>query len=429
MKITDVKAAKIGTNIVIRVVTDKDGIDGYSQIESNKDYLLPLIPYFKSMIIGHDPTDVERVLRQMRRSAAFKPWGKVFSSIEMALWDIAGKEAGIPVYKLLGGKVRDKVRVYNGSFLDPNPPHEVADTPEKLGENILHLNEIPEGFTIVKVAAFWHMRNFYGEGDAYNTYYPEGEGKGNRRGGYTEYLKMMNENKTFSPQLNKPVTEGSLLTEKGLKASIDFVERLKKVVGDKVGLAFDIGPGFMPGDVIRLAQALEPYNIMWLEDSIAGDYTPYTMASVYRDITTSTSTPIHTGEQIFLRQNFMDLIETRAVDVVGPDPADVGGIKELKWIAEYADLHGILMAPHGTFNGVFGMAALTHVCSTMPQNYVAYEFPGANPGFWLDIIEGLPNNYLRDGHVKVWDAPGIGITFNVNKASKYLSPEDKDFFR
>ncbi|HHZ13806.1 MAG TPA: mandelate racemase/muconate lactonizing enzyme family protein, partial [Clostridiales bacterium] len=123
------------------------------------------------------------------------------------------------------------------------------------------------------------------------------------------------------------------------------------------------------------------------------------------------------------------LIETRAVDVVGPDPADVGGIKELKWIAEYADLHGILMAPHGTFNGIFGMAALTHVCSTMPQNFVAYEFPGANPDFWLDIVEGLPNNYLRDGHVKVWDAPGIGITFNVNKASKYLSPEDKDFFR
>jgi len=401
MKITDVKSAVIGNNIVIRVVTDK-GVDGYSQIESNKDYVRPLIPYFKGMILGSDPTNVEDVLRRMRRAAAFKPWAKVFSSIEMALWDIAGKEAGLPVYKLLGGKVRDKVRVYNGSFIDPAPPHKTADTPEKRGENILHLNELPEGFTIVKTAAFWHTRH-YTEADAYNTY--------------------------FSPDTaGVSMQRGSLLTEAALNASIDYIARIKKVVGDKVGLAFDVGPGFMPTDIIRLAKAVEQYNVMWLEDSIAGDYTPYTMASVFRDVTVSTSTPIHTGEQIFLRQNFMDLIEKRAVDIIGPDPADVGGIAELKWIAEYADLHGILMAPHGTFDGVFGMAALTHVCSAMPQNYIAYEFPGLNPGWWIDIVEGVPDGFLRDGHVKVWDAPGVGVTFNVNKAAKYLSAEDKDFF-
>ena len=401
MKITDVKSAIIGDNIVIRVVTDK-GVDGYGQIESRKDYVRPLIPYFKGMILGCDPTNVEDVLRRMRRSAGFKPWAKVFSTIEMALWDIAGKEAGLPVYKLLGGKVRDRVRVYNGSFRDPNPPHADADTTEKKGENILHLNELPEGFTIVKTASFWHT-GYYKESDAYNTYYSNSSGGG-------------------------PVRSGSLLTPAALSASVDFIARIKKVVGDRVGLAFDIGPGFMPTDIIRLAKAVEPYNVMWLEDTFTGDYTPYTLAKVYRDITSSTSTPIHTGEQIFLRQNFLDLIETRAVDVIGPDPADVGGIAELKWIAEYADLHGVLMAPHGTFDGVFGMAALTHVCSTMPQNYIAYEFPGINPGWWIDIVEGVPDNFLRGGHVAVWDAPGVGVTFNVNKATKYLSSEDKDFF-
>jgi len=410
MKITDIKSALIGNNIVLRVVTDK-GIDGYSQIEDRKDYVRPLIPFFKDMILGCDPTNVEDVLRRMRRSAAFKPWGKVFSSIEMALWDIAGKEAGVPVYKLLGGKVRDSVRVYltylKDGFIHPNPPHKMEDitTPEQYGENILHLNQLPEGFTIVKVSGFWKTISFlqYKDSDAYNTYTPE--------------IKT-----------NFRVSRGSLLTEAALNKSIDYIARIKKVVGDKVGIALDIGPGFMPTDVIRFAKALEPYHMLWLEDSFTGDYTPYTLAKVYRDITTSTSTPIHTGEQIFLRQNFMDLIETRAVDVLGPDPADVGGIAELKWIAEYADLHGILMAPHGTYDGMFGMAALTHVCATMPQNYIAYEFPSPNPIWWLDIIEGLPNNYLRDGHVKVWDEPGIGITFNVNKASKYLSAEDKNFF-
>ena len=401
MKITEVKSAIIGDNIVIRIVTDK-GIDGFGQIESRKDYVRPLIPFFADMIIGCDPTNVEDVCRRMRRAAAFKPWAKVFSTIEMALWDVAGKEAGLPVYKLLGGKVRDRVRVYNGSFRDPNPPHAVADTPEKRGENILHLNEIPEGFTIVKVASFWHTP-YYKDTDAYNTYTTTSVGGAGLR-------------------------RGSLLTEAALNSSIDYIARIKKVVGDRVGLAFDIGPGFMPTDVIRLAKAVEQYNVLWLEDSIAGDYTPYTMAKVYRDVTVSTSTPIHTGEQIFLRQNFMELIETRAVDVIGPDPADVGGLAELKWIAEYADLHGILMAPHGTFDGVFGMAGLTHVCSTMPQNYIAYEFPGLNPDFWIDIVDGVPGDFLRDGHVKVWDAPGVGVTFNVNKAAKYLSAEDKDFF-
>jgi len=403
MKITDVKAAKIGTNIVIRVITDK-GIDGYSQIESEKDYLLPIVQYFKSMIIGCDPTNVEDVLRRMRRLGAFKPWGKVLSSIEIALWDIAGKEAGLPVYKLLGGKVRDRVRVYNGSFIDPNPPYKNADTPEKRGENILHLNEIQEGFTIVKTGVFWHEPGYYKASDAYNSYEFNVEGS------------------------SALLAEGSLLKESALKESIEYLKRLKKVVGDKVGLALDIGPGFMPTDVIRIAKAIEPYNILWLEDSIAGDYTPYTMASVYRDITRSTSTPIHTGEQIFLRQNFMDLIESHAVDVVGPDPADVGGIAELKWISEYANLHGIIMAPHGTLDGVFGMAALTHVCSTMPNNFIAYEFPGINPDFWLDITEGVPNSYLKDGHVAVWDAPGLGVTFNVNKALRYINTEDKNFF-
>ncbi|MDP6117634.1 MAG: mandelate racemase/muconate lactonizing enzyme family protein [Planctomycetota bacterium] len=407
MKITDVKSAIIGSNIVIRVVTDK-GIDGYGEVEESKDFVRPLIPYYKDLILDCDPTNVEFVMRRIRRAGAFKPWGKVVSTIEMALWDIAGKDAGIPVYKLLGGKVRDRVRVYNGSFRNPNPPHPVADTPEKQGENILALRELPEGFTIVKGGGVFHGPDFYKsigiDEAAYNTY-PQ------------------------VPEASWMLDNGSLLTEEALDAYIDHVARIKSVVKNRVGLAFDCGPGMTAVDALKLAKALEPFNIMWLEDTIAGDYTPFTLAHVYRDITINTTTPIHTGEQIYLRQNFRELIETRAVNVIGPDPADVGGIAELKWIAEYADLHGILMAPHGTIDGVFGMAALTHVCSTMPQNYIAYEYPAGRPDWWYDIVDGLPDPLLQDGHVTVWDRPGLGVEFNVNKASEYLREEDKDFFR
>jgi L-alanine-DL-glutamate epimerase-like enolase superfamily enzyme len=76
---------------------------------------------------------------------------------------------------------------------------------------------------------------------------------------------------------------------------------------------------------------------MWLEDMVTGDYTPYVMADLYREVTRSTTTPIHTGEQIYLRQNFRELIETKAVNIIGPDPADIGGIAELKWVGKVND--------------------------------------------------------------------------------------------
>jgi L-alanine-DL-glutamate epimerase-like enolase superfamily enzyme len=183
----------------------------------------------------------------------------------------------------------------------------------------------------------------------------------------------------------------------------------------------------MVPDAIRVAKALEPLNLMWLEDMITGDYVPYVLADVYREVTRATTTPIHTGEQLYLRQNFRELIEGHAVRVIGPDPADVGGIAELKWIAEYADLHGVLIAPHGIFDGLIGLAALVQVCATMPQNYIAFEYPVARPEWWYEIVDGLPNPIVKDSLIEVWDRPGLGVTFN-QKARQHLSAEDHDFF-
>jgi L-alanine-DL-glutamate epimerase-like enolase superfamily enzyme len=183
----------------------------------------------------------------------------------------------------------------------------------------------------------------------------------------------------------------------------------------------------MVPDAVRLAQAVEGMGIAWLEDMVTGDYVPYVSAAQYRDVKNKTSTPIHTGEQIYLRQNFMELIESRAVDIIGPDPLDVGGIAELKWITEYADIHGIAMAPHGTGDGIFGLAALVQVCATLPDNYIAFEYPLARPDWWYDIVDGLPDVIVKESFIDVWDRPGLGVTFNKN-AQKYLLDEDKGFF-
>ncbi|MDP6715726.1 MAG: enolase C-terminal domain-like protein, partial [SAR202 cluster bacterium] len=122
------------------------------------------------------------------------------------------------------------------------------------------------------------------------------------------------------------------------------------------------------------------------------------------------------------------LIESKAVNIVGPDPADVGGIAELKWIAEYADLHGVLMAPHGTGDGLIGLAALVQVSATLPQNYIGFEYPVGNPEWWYDIVEGLPNPIVKDSFIEVWDTPGMGVDLIPEEVRKFLSEEDVDFF-
>ena len=395
MKITELKCAIIGQNPVVRIVTD-EGICGYGEAEASKPYLKPHVMFYRDYILGKDPTDVERVMLGIRRLGSFKPWGSAVSAIEMALWDIAGKAAGVPVYKLLGGKIRDRVRVYNTA--SPFPME--GSSPEAYADNVLKTKQMEEGFTIIKRGVGFHSRMVQDIPDFF----------------YGETIP------------GAPHTHRGLLTEKGFKHIVACAEAMKEVLGDEVGLALDCGPGMMVSDAIRLAQAVESLNLMWLEDMITGDYTPYVLAELYRQVTESTSTPIHTGEQIYLRQHFKDLFEKQAVNVVGPDPADVGGIAELKWIAEYADLHGILMAPHGVLDGLIGIAAHVQMAAALPQNYIAFEFPGANPDWWYDIVTGLPDPIIKEGHVEVWDSPGLGIEFLEEEAKRYLSEGDEGFF-
>jgi len=395
MKITDLKCAVIGGYPVIRIKTDA-GIDGYGQAESPKPYLQPQVLLYRDAILGEDPTNVERVMLKIRRFGAFKPWGSAVSAIEVALWDIAGKAANLPIYKLLGGKIRDKVRVYNGAIRFPFTGYD----PQDYADDVQKMKERPEKFSIVKQGIAFHSQmvnnvpNFF----------------------YSEVRTGMR------------YPNSGMLTERGLKHIVACVEAMKGVLGDEIGLALDCGPGFTVPDAIRLAKAMEPYNLMWLEDMITGDYTPHVSADLYRQVTRSTSTPIHTGEQIYLRQNFKELIETKAVSIIGPDPLDIGGIAELKWVAEYADLHGILMAPHGTADGLIGLAALVQVSATLPQNYIALEYPVARPEWWYDIVDGLPDPIVVDSHIEVWDRPGLGITLNAKAAKKYLVAGDENFF-
>jgi L-alanine-DL-glutamate epimerase-like enolase superfamily enzyme len=289
------------------------------------------------------------------------------------------------------------VRTYNGSLRVPMTGH----GPDDYAADCRRMMQLPEGFSLIKQGIGFHSRQKHLPGFYHGT--PD-------------------------PSPFHGALDSGMLTERGLNLMIDTVAAMKEVTGDRVALALDCGPGWMPSDAIRFARAIEKYNVAWCEDMLTGDYVPFVNADVYRDLTQSTSTPIHTGEQIYLRQNFKELIERRAVDVVGPDPADVGGIAELKWIAEHAHMHGILMAPHGTGNGLLGLAALVQVCATLPPNFIAFEYPSGTHPWWYEIVDGLPDPIVVNGEIRVWDRPGMGLTLIPEATKPHLLPEDAAFF-
>ncbi len=114
--------------------------------------------------------------------------------------------------------------------------------------------------------------------------------------------------------------------------------------------------------------------------------------------------------------------------MIGPDPCDVRDIAELKWIAEYADLHGVAMAPRGTANGILGLASLIQVCATLPDNLIAFEYPARFEEFWYDITEGFDGMPVKNGLIDVGDRPGLGVNLIPAKARKYLADGEADFF-
>ena len=397
MKIIDLKCAIVEGYPLVRVDTD-EGVSGFAQIEFPKrNYIKPHVLFFKPTIIGMDPTNIERIRVHIRRFGAYKPWGSAVSAIEIALWDIAGKTAGLPVYRLLGGKIRDKVRVYCGGA----GPSLKGSMPEDYAENARAKKALPENFSIIKFPIAFHGRMFE---TIPNYFYGEIESR-------TEF--------------SHPENRGQL-TEHGLQHTIACVKAIKEVLGDEIGVALDCGPGLSVPSTLRLAQAVESLKVAWLEDTITGDYTPYTAVNAFRQVSSNTSTPIHTGEQIYLRQGFKELIAQNAVDIVGPDPCDVGGLAELKWIAEYADLYHILIAPHGVFDGILGRAALVQVCATLPKNYIAFELPRIEP-IWWSLIKTHPPLDVHDSYIEVSDRPGLGVELNEKAIRKRL-PKNDDFF-
>jgi L-alanine-DL-glutamate epimerase-like enolase superfamily enzyme len=223
----------------------------------------------------------------------------------------------------------------------------------------------------------------------------------------------------FALNVRHPFT-GIRITDKGLQALQDYVRAVRGIVGWDIPIAADHFGHIGIEDAIKLAQALDPCNLAWLEDMIPWDYT-----DDYVRLRNSCKTPILTGEDIYLKEGFLPLFEKQAISICHPDLATSGGLLETKRIGDLAMEHGISMAMHMAGSPV-ALFASVH-CAAATENFLALEHHGADLPNYDDLVEGVPKPLVdKDGFVPVPDGPGLGVTLNEEAIKEGLRRNGQD---
>lgn len=385
VEITDIRTGVVRASTnrrwnLVSVHTDTGHV-GYG--ESYRGAAIPeLVNYMKNFLVGENPLDVERLFRRMvqETSGHGGTTGKIVSAatgVEIALWDVAGKILDVPTYQLLGGKYRDEVRMYCDG-------HAGAPRMLKGGYQELASDEefAPEAY----------------------------ERTANR------ILDMGFDAMKFdldTPMDNEPDPFNGRVSNESLAHKVEVVETLRDAVGNKIDLAFDCHWDYSIESAKRVAKALEPYDLMWLEDLV-----PPENIDAQREVTQSTSTPITTGENRFRTHEFKDLIYNFATDILSPDTAHCGGLAETKAIANRAEENYMLIAPHNTCSPI-GTIANVHLCCAIP-NFLALEFHAKDVEWWDDLHTN-PDPLIQDGYIEVPERPGLGIELNEDVAREHLA--------
>jgi L-alanine-DL-glutamate epimerase-like enolase superfamily enzyme len=360
------------------------GIHGLGEVRDGASPTYALM--LKSRIIGENPCNVDKIFRQIKQFGHHARQGGGVCGIEMALMDLAGKAYGVPCYQLAGGKFRDKIRCY-------------SDTPslrdaEEMGNKLQE--RIDSGFTFLKMDI----------------------GVGLLRG--TPGTLSAPAGNLETSNLKHPFT-GIRLTEKGISILCEYVETVRGIIGYEIPLSVDHFGHICIEDCIRLARALEKYNLAWLEDMVPWEYTDQ-----YVRLSNSCATPICTGEDIYCKEDFMPLFESRGIAVAHPDIATSGGILETKKIGDLAEEHGIAMALHMAGTPVCAMASVH--CAAATSNFMVLENHSVDNPWWDEMVTGLPNPIIQDGYINVPDTPGLGIDLNEEVIREHLHPEETDYF-
>ena len=358
MKITEISSVLLQpiSWVIVKVKTD-EGITGIGEAYHGAGvHQIVVDERITRTLVGKDPLNVDRCFRDMMRgqSASGYYQGAVMSAIsgiEMALWDIKGQAFGAPIWQMLGGKFRDRVRVYNDCHAGDD------ETPEAYARKAVEVEA--RGFDAIK----FDIDPLPSQRDEYN------------RGIRNDHIEY----------------------------HVDVVTAMREALKPDTDLAIDAHWAYTVVDILKVAQAFEDLNLLWLEDPI-----PAENIEAMQRVKNSTRTPICTGENFYTRHGFRELIHSQAADIVSPDIAKAGGLLESKRIAEMADMYYMPLAPHNIC-GPIGTYAMMHVCAAVP-NFLALEFHHLDDQFWSDLIVEGP--MIVDGHIEVPEKPGLGVTLN-----------------
>lgn len=396
LKITDVRIAEISGVVfrtpIVRIYTNQ-GIVGHGDVRDGaaKEYAL----FLKSRLLGENPCNVERLFKKIKQFGHHARQGGGVSGVEMALWDLAGKAYNVPVYMLLGGKYRDRVRVYCDTTTSPDPVIYAKRMQERVDKGYTAL-KMDIGINLIKDIP----------GTIING--PDGKLKPYEYE-YRKYNMAMH-----------PFTAVQI-TDKGMDKLMEFLHVMREQIGYEIPMGTDHWGHFGVNEAIKIARAAEKYNLAYIEDIIPWQYTKQ-----WREITESTTTPTLTGEDIFsLELGFKELIDSHAVDIVHPDPNTAGGILETKRIGDYASANGIGFQHHHAAGPVSFLGAVHSAAAT--ENFLWLEHHAVDSPRFDDLVTGIEKPLVQNGYVKVPEKPGIGVELNEEVVKEFLVKGEKLF--
>lgn len=364
LKITDMRACRVAANYdypIIKLYTNQD-VYGLGEVRDAGVEGIALI--LKPYVVGRNPLDIEQILRSIRQFAGTGRMSGGYSAVDMALHDISGKVYGVPAYRLLGPKLRDRIRIY-------------ADTTDNKDPKIYaeHMRKRKEmGLTFFKM-------------DLHSYLLRDRPGALNERG---------------------------VCTEKGLGYLCEYIQAIRDVLGAGTPLAADHFGPLTVNDGIQYARAFEKYQLSWAEDLV-----PWTHWQGLKEIKDNTTTPVLTGEDVFgLKGGFDVLINNHAVDAIHPDIESSGGLLETKRIADYAALNGIQVAMHHAGSPVGGFAG--YHCAATFTSFLAMENHALDIPWWQDLVRGVKKPIIDKGYVAVPETPGLGLELNDDVVKQHL---------
>ncbi len=378
MKIIDIKTHVLSTawrNLTfVRVITD-EGLEGVGEVRmiNHTDALLGyLAEAGPNHVIGHDPTDIEALVRRMYRddyARAGEIAMSAIATIETACWDIVGKSLGQPVYKLLGGAVRDRIKAYaNGWYTVERTPDEFHAAAKTVLE---------KGYRALKFDPF---------------------GAGYYELDHQERLR-----------------------------SIALVEAVRDAVGPEVEILIEMHGRFNPATAIEIARDLETFHPSWVEEPVP----PENLAAL-KKAAEGIRIPVATGERIHSRYEFRELFELQAADIIQPDITHLGGILETRKLAAWAEAYYVLVAPHNV-GGPVSTAANLHLAAVTPNFKIQEHFNDFSEAWVKDAAPGNPD--VVDGHFALPQGPGLGVTLDLDMLEEhprkhiYFSLYDENWHR